>query len=79
MSEHHFGCGNGHVSEVIAKRIDRIARKLGASFMTYREPDGSRRYWFSCRNRGAPFDGATAKAVLDAVAASGIVLPGAAR
>ncbi|HZN64408.1 MAG TPA: hypothetical protein VFB66_03850 [Tepidisphaeraceae bacterium] len=66
MGQYHFGTGQGRVSKAEAKRVDRIARKHGADFTSVRLPEGYR-YWFSCANRGAPFDGDTARAVLTEV------------
>lgn len=76
MGEYHFGTGNGKITDSAFKRLDRIARKHGATFTRVTLPGDGPRYWFSCPNLGHPFDGATARAVLDAVDAAGIVLPG---
>lgn len=60
MSEHFFGSHKGHLTA----RADRIAAKHVAAHCNYTEPRGERRGWFACRNRGEPFDSATARAVL---------------
>jgi hypothetical protein len=76
MSEYFFGVGTGKVPDVICKRLDKIATKHGATFTMVNMPGEGWRYWFACPNRGAPFDGAVAKAVLDEVEAAEIELPG---
>lgn len=76
MSEHHFGLGRGKVSARLAKRVDRIADRLGATFTYGVFPGDGARYWFSCQNLGEPFNGATAGEVLTAIKEAGIVLPG---
>jgi hypothetical protein len=75
MSEHHFGLGRGRVSKEDYRRIDQIAAKHGATFTNPNLPGDGWRYWFSCPNRGQPFDGDTARAVLGEVEAAGIKLP----
>jgi hypothetical protein len=62
-----FGMHNGHLKA----QADRIAEKHGAWHVNYTEPNGRRRGWFECQNRGAPFDGDTAKEVLADVEAAG--------
>lgn len=77
MSEHHFGPGNGRVTDAEFARIEAIASAHDATFIRYREPGrgGRERYWFECRNLGEPFNGATARAVLDAVGEVATVQP----
>jgi hypothetical protein len=60
MDEYFFGLHRGHLTA----EADRIARRHGAWHVNCIESDGRRRGWFSCPNRGAPFDRATAKAVM---------------
>ena len=60
MSEFFFGLGPGH----LPRKADKIARRHGAYLVNYTERDGRKRHWFACRNRGAPFDQAVARAVL---------------
>lgn len=55
MSEYFFGVHRGHLTA----RADRIAARHGTCHTNYTEPRGIRRGWFSCPNRGSPFDGAT--------------------
>jgi hypothetical protein len=76
MSEHFFGSGNGRVSDRLARRVDKIAREYGATFTAVTLPGDGPRYWFSCRNRGNPFDQETARDTLKAVERAGISLPG---
>jgi len=72
MSEYMFGCGNGQVSKRETARVDRIAKKHGAIFVTYCGPECycgrncggcNHRYWFAGPNRGEPFDSNMASAV----------------
>lgn len=67
MSEYLFGCHDGH----LVARADRIAAKHGAVHVNYTEPCGRRCGWFSCRNRGEPFDGSVASAVERDIALAG--------
>jgi hypothetical protein len=63
---HHFGLGDGKVSSKEQKRIQLVAEKHEATFFTYEE-NGNFRYWFSCQNKGEPFDSWTATAVMKEV------------
>lgn len=74
MSKFHFGTGRGKVPSATAKKIAKIAQRHGCDFYAVTMPEGPR-YWFSGPNLGAPFDGATAKVVLEAVRTAGIKLP----
>ena len=68
MSEHHFGLHSGFLTA----KADRIARKHGADHTNYVDPGtGRRRGWFSCPNRGLPFDSWTARDVLADIEAAG--------
>lgn len=69
MSEHCFGLGSGH----LPRAADRIAREHGAYLVNYTEPRGEKRHWFSCPNRGFPFDERVAEAVMSALRAAGII------
>jgi hypothetical protein len=64
---HFFGLGNGKVSSKEQKRIQLVAEKHEAEFLTYQEPNGSYRYWFSCQNKGEPFDSWTSNSVMKEV------------
>lgn len=65
MSVHIFGSGSGKVSKAKAVKIDKAAQKHGASFITFTDPGTKEsRFWFTCPNKGQPFDNETAKAVL---------------
>lgn len=72
MSEHFFGLGRGKVSAATERKVDRIARKHGADFVSVTLPGEGPRYWFACPNRGQPFDDATSKAVLEELTAAGL-------
>jgi hypothetical protein len=66
MSEYFFGLHAGHLTA----KADRIAKRHGAAHSNHTEANGQRGGWFSCTNRGQPFDGAVADAVyrdIDAV------------
>ena len=72
MGEYMFGVGAGCVSDDLEEQIDAIAREHGASFINARLPDGDR-HWFTCENRGAPFDSQTADAVMDGLRSAGLL------
>jgi len=57
---YHFGLHAGH----LRAQADRIAKRHGAMQVNHTEPGGRRRGWFECPNRGEPFDGRTAAAVM---------------
>lgn len=63
MSEFMFGTGRGRIKASAAKRIDKIAGRHGASFVTADLPGDGPRYWFAGPNLGHPFDQAMADAV----------------
>ena len=67
-TEHHFGVGEGRVSDARGKKIDAIARRFGATFTWIRLPGDGWRFWFSAPNRGEPFDGMTRAAVFASLA-----------
>jgi hypothetical protein len=64
-----FGMGAGH----LPRKAARIAEAHGARLVNYTEPDGRRRHWFASENMGAPFDGITAKEVLDGLRDAGMI------
>jgi hypothetical protein len=67
MSEFMFGVHDGHLTA----KAQQIAKRHGASHVNYTEPRGRKRGWFACTNQGAPFDQATARAVLADIEAAG--------
>lgn len=67
MSEYFFGPHTGHLT----KRADQIAKRHGAVHVNYTDPDGRKRGWFACRNRGTPFDQNTESAVMRDIDAAG--------
>jgi len=69
MGEHLFGYGPGH----LPRRADKIAAEHGARLVNYTLPRGEKVHWFTCPNMGAPFDGATAEAVLDDLRKAGLI------
>lgn len=54
------------------RKMEAIARKHGADFVTVRLPDGPQ-YWAECPNRGCPFDRDTQAAVETAWQAAGLM------
>lgn len=68
---YHFGVGTGKVSEAQGKKLDKVARKHGATFTWAQMPEGWK-FWFSARNLGAPFDDAVREAVLREAEAAGL-------
>ena len=75
MGEYSFGLGRGRVPSSVMTAVDRIAGQHGASIVRYHEPGSGWRYWMSCPNRGAPFDGATASAVMTDLESAGLWPP----
>lgn len=80
MSEFHFALGRASVPTPLAARIARIARRHGATFVSFAPgeagvPGNRTRYWFSTENLGEPFNAQTRNAVLSDLAAAGIELP----
>lgn len=72
MSEHMFGLGSGELTEEARKDFDRIAGENDAWFAGNPNlPGDGYRFWFACQNRGNPFDGATATAVMSALEDAG--------
>lgn len=69
MNVHIFGQGQGKVSKAKALKIEKIAQTHGASFVTFMDPSSQKpRFWFTCPNKGQPFDMLTEQAVLGEVA-----------
>lgn len=64
-----FLLGAGHLPQ----RANKIARRHGAVLVNYTEPRGEKRHWFEAPNLGAPFDGATARAVADDLERAGLI------
>ena len=68
MDTHFFGLAHGRVSKATARKVARIAAGHDAFFVSNfsdsgGHQSGDERSWFACQNRGAPFDGLTARAV----------------
>ena len=61
--EHLFGLHEGH----LGPEADRIAEKHEATHTNHVEPGGLKRGWFSCDNRGEPFNSQTANAVMNEI------------
>ena len=67
MGEYHFGLGRGRVSAAEAERVNQIAKKHDAYFVSVSLPGEGPRYWFSTENLGSPFDQRTARTVMEEV------------
>jgi hypothetical protein len=55
-----FGLHDGHLT----LKAQLIAERHDADHVNYTEPNGRKRGWFVCDNRGSPFNEARAKRVL---------------
>lgn len=73
MSEYLFECGRGEVGKRETARVNKIAKKHGAHFVTYCGPEChcgrncggcNHQFWFVGPNRGQPLDSDLAKAVM---------------
>jgi len=73
MSEHYFLLGNGRVPDHVAEAVDAVAARHDAHLCRHDDPATGWRYWLACDNRGAPFDGRTARAVVDDLDAAGLL------
>lgn len=78
MSEHMFGLvrkgspkHNGMVRSA-ARRVEAVAQQHDADFVCASPPGSDLLGWFTCPNRGSPFDDATAREVTAAVEAAGL-------
>jgi hypothetical protein len=76
VTVYHFGLGRGRVDYATSRRVDEIAAEHGVDFVVVNLPGEGWRYWFNAPNRGEPFDRDLARAVLDALVAAGVALPG---
>ena len=73
MPELFFGMGWGDPGREVAAVAERVAGEHEAWFTVVDLPgDPGPRYWFSFRNRGAPFDSQTARAVAEGLAREGL-------
>lgn len=62
MSEFIFGQSNDKPPRWLAKILERVAKRHGATLVEAELPEGYRR-WFTTTGYGHPFDAATAIAV----------------
>lgn len=74
-SEHMFGVSREKPTRAAARRMRRIAAKHGAVLVEATIPGTGYQRWYACRNRGEPFDSATARAVLDEIEGRGQTPP----
>lgn len=65
--EFFFGLHSDHLNT----KADEIARRHGADHINYTEPDGRKRGWFACDNRGEPFNSRIAELVMADIDAAG--------
>jgi hypothetical protein len=72
MSERRFGLGRGKVKATAVERIDAVAKKHGASFVTAIVPGRGPSYWFACD--GAAVE--TERAVWLALTRAGLAIAG---
>lgn len=63
MSEHFFGLHSGHLPASLTEPIEAEFADDHVFHVNYIE-QGRKRGWWSCRNRGEPFDSAVARAVM---------------
>ena len=68
-ADYMFLGGRGHLPAAAA----RIATKHGAVLDNYRDPGGNKCCYFSCRNRGEPFNRDVERAVRADLVAAGIL------
>lgn len=73
MSEHIFGAHHGHYDSrrdlAAIEAVEAEFADAGVCHIDYDDPNGQRRGWWVCENRGHPFDQQTARAVLARFAA----------
>lgn len=73
MSEFMFSTSRTRVTDVARRKLERIAKRHGASFVEVSGPQfGGYLSWFTARNLGSPFDRDRANAVAADIAAAGI-------
>jgi hypothetical protein len=67
MSEYIFGVTNGKITKAEGRRRDKIARQHGGTFIgPVSIPGNSATGWFAIPNKGEPFNGRTANAIMAA-------------
>ena len=74
MSSHFFGLWRGRATKAWVQRADEIARKHEAECVPYEPDHEPARGWFVTENLGAPFDQATARAVMADLESEGLIL-----
>ncbi len=72
MSEYMFGVKRGKISPKIVRKIERIAKRHGVTFVAATIPGTGPQNWFAGPNLGHPFDQAMARAVFADLDAAGI-------
>lgn len=65
MSEHFFGVRRGRLTAEQVELRETLAAKHDAAFVYADIPGTGLQSWFACENHGEPFNGRTARAVLD--------------
>jgi hypothetical protein len=68
MSEYMFGVSRERPTRKIARKMNAVAKKHGACLVESVLPGTGYQRWFCGPNRGEPFNGAMAKAVLTDIA-----------
>jgi hypothetical protein len=64
MTEYMFGVSHDRPTRKIARKMNTAAKKHGAYLVEAHLPGTGYQRWFCGPNRGEPFNGAMAKAVL---------------
>ena len=64
MSEHMFGVTRTKPTQAQIKKLDKICVEEGGYGFTWLSTPGNHIGWFSCRNKGNPFDRDLAERVL---------------
>ncbi len=73
MGEYMFGVRRGTLPAATVKKIERIAKLHGCTFVgPVTIPGTGVQSWFAGPNRGFPFDDAMARAVFDDLDAAGL-------
>jgi hypothetical protein len=76
MSEYFFGVSRQRISDELAEQVNKIAKENDAEMVVVHNlPGTGYQRWFSCPNRGEPFNRTAAAAVYKALEEAGIELP----
>ncbi len=70
--EYMFGVRRGKIDRKIVRKIERIAKKHGVTFVYADIPGNGTQAWFAGPNYGSPFDAALARSVFADLEKAGI-------